>query len=220
MRKLNVRVAAEIAIFAALGVVLDILQGGIAKIVLPVLKAGGSIGIAMVPIFVIAYRRGLIAGLLCALLVSILQMLGGIYVINSGSLSGWKSTAGPYIQVLLDYILAYTVCGFAGAFAGLYKNSEGNKKLIFIVIGCVLAGFLKYLCHVLSGIFFWPGELWGISGYAYSWVYNGIYMIPNIIICAGIMVVVAKFYPQFLEDSSEIKEEALEEKKDLAEVSE
>lgn len=220
MRKLNVRVAAEIAIFAALGVVLDILQGGIAKIVLPVLKAGGSIGIAMVPIFVIAYRRGLIAGLLCALLVSILQMLGGIYVINSGSLDGWKGTAGPFIQVMLDYVLAYTVCGIAGAFAGLYKNASGNKKLIFIIIGCVIAGFAKYLCHVLSGIFFWPGELWGISGNAYSWLYNGIYMIPNIVICTVIMVIVAKFYPQFLEDTTVSNNEALEEKKEMEEVSE
>ena len=196
MKKFNVRVIAEIAIFAAIAVVLDILQGGIWK---AAFANGGSIGFAMVPIFVIAYRRGLIAGLICGLIVSILQMLGGIYVINSGSLDGWKGNAGPYIQVMLDYVLAYTVVGFSGAFAGLYRTSEGKKKVLFVIIGCVIGGLLKYLCHVLSGIFFWPGKMWGVSGHAYSWLYNGLYMIPNIVVCTVVMAILAVFYPVFFE---------------------
>jgi hypothetical protein len=51
--KFSIRVLAEIAIFAAIAYVLDLFQGIWFQGVWP---NGGSIGIAMVPIFVIAYR--------------------------------------------------------------------------------------------------------------------------------------------------------------------
>lgn len=73
-----------------------------------------------------------------------------------------------------------------------------SKKIGFIVLGCVIGGLLKYACHVLSGLFFWPGEIFGISGAMYSFIYNGLYCIPNIIICTIIMVLIARFYPMLL----------------------
>ena len=48
----------------------------------------------------------------------------------------------------------------------------------------------------------------------FSLVYNGTYCIPNMIICTGIMVIVAKFYPQLLtenEEEKEVKEEVVNE---------
>lgn len=212
MKKFNVRVLAEIAIFAAIGFVLDILQGGIWK---GVFANGGSIGFAMVPVFVISYRRGLLPGILCGLILSLVQMLGGIYVINSGSMDGWKGTAGPFIQVMLDYALAYTVVGVAGAFSAPYHKK--SNKLVWLIVGCVVGGLLKYLCHSLSGIFFWPGEWWGVSGtYSYSLLYNGLYCIPNIIVCTAVMVVLHRFYPQFLnvEDADSSVFEANDETKE------
>lgn len=196
-KKFSTKVLAEIAIFAALAFALDALQGGIFRGVFP---NGGSIGFAMLPIFIISYRRGLIAGLLCGLILSLIQMLGGIYIIQGKTLEGaFMQTMGPFIQVSLDYVLAYTVVGFAGIFAKKYSNSETkSKKYLFIVLGCLLGGFLKYLCHFLAGVWFWPGELWGIGGNLYSLLYNGLYCIPNIIICLGLMLVIQKVYSQFL----------------------
>ncbi len=217
MNKINVRVIAEIAILAALGFALDALQGGIWKGAFP---NGGSIGLAMVPVFVIAYRRGLVAGVLCGFVLSLVNLLQGVYVINSGSLEGWKSTAGPYIQVLLDYIVTYPLVGVAGAFAGLYKNTTDKKmKVCWIIVGCVVGGMLKYLSHALAGIFFWPGKLWGVSGHAYSWLYNGLYSIPNIIVCTAIMVLIAVFYPMFLNpDGKKAKNEEQEQEENSQEV--
>ena len=82
---INVRVLAEIAIFAALAFVLDVLQSGYSR---GLFANGGSIGIAMVPIFVISYRRGLVPGIICGFIVSLVQMLGGIYAINSANYEG------------------------------------------------------------------------------------------------------------------------------------
>lgn len=217
MNKINVRVIAEIAILAALGFALDALQGGIWKGAFP---NGGSIGLAMVPVFVIAYRRGLVAGVLCGVVLSLVNLLQGVYVINSGSLEGWKSTAGPYIQVALDYIVTYPLVGVAGAFAGLYKKtSTKGMKVCWIIVGCVVGGMLKYFAHALAGVFFWPGKLWGVSGAAYSWLYNGLYSIPNIIICTALMVLIALFYPMFLNpEGQKAKNEEQEQEENAQEV--
>ena len=207
MKNFSVKVLCEIAIFAAIGFVLDVLQSGIWK---GAFINGGSIGFAMLPVFIISYRRGLVPGILCGLLLSLVQMLGGIYVINATT--GWRGTIGPFIQIMLDYVLAYTVVGFAGAFSGMYKKGNSKVKVIAIIIGCLLGGLLKYAGHVISGGLFWLGDgsykFMGVanSSWLYSFVYNGAFCIPNIIICTGLMILIAKVYPQLLNDGEEAKD--------------
>ncbi|MDE7105959.1 MAG: energy-coupled thiamine transporter ThiT [Anaeroplasmataceae bacterium] len=214
-QKFSTRVLAEVAIFAALAFALDALQGGIWR---GVFFNGGSIGLAMVPIFLIGYRRGLLPGVLCGLIVSLVQMLGGIYVINAGTKWGPLSFLRPFVQVMLDYVLAYTVVGLCGAFSGLYASSEKRShKILWMVVGCTVAGLLKYACHVVAGGEFWlPDSIEDTAGFwyhsvnwDYSFVYNGTYCIPNIIICTAIMVVLVRFYPQFIEvsDKKIVKED-------------
>lgn len=201
--KISTKTLAEIAIFAALAFAIDALQGGIFK---SIFVNGGSIGFAMVPILIIGYRRGLKAGLLCGGIVSVVQMLGGVYVIQGKNFdSEFVRIIGPFVQVLLDYVLAYTVVGFAGAFSKKYL--ENNKSFIWIIVGTVLAGMLKYLMHFLSGVWFWPGEMWGVGGVLYSLLYNGLYCIPNIVICLAIMLILNKSYPQLISEKGVINDE-------------
>ena len=198
--KFSVKVLAEIAIFAAIGFALDMLQSGIFK---GVWMNGGSVGIAMLPVFIIAYRRGLIPGLLCGLVLSVVQMLGGIYVLPAASFDNkFMQVMGPFIQVMLDYVLAYTVVGFAGAFSGMYKNGKSQGvKLVAISLGVIVGGLLKYACHVASGYFWLDPKInfWGVNGgtMIYSFVYN-LYAVFNIFICLPIMILIAKVYPRFL----------------------
>lgn len=209
-KNFSTKVLAEVAIFAALAFALDALQSGIFK---GIFVNGGSIGFAMLPIFIISYRRGLIPGLLCGLILSIVQMLGGIYIIQGKTLEGaFMQAMGPFIQVMLDYVLAYTVVGFTGLFCKLYQNNQNtNMKYTWIIVGCVVGGLLKYLSHFLAGVWFWPGEMWGVGGNLYSLLYNGLYCIPNIIICTILMVIIAKAYPQFLNPENNIKEDVEDE---------
>ena len=201
---LSVRILAEIAIFAAIGFALDYLQGALWS---GVFFNGGSIGLAMVPVFVISYRRGFIPGLLCGFVLSFAQLLGGSII------------AVAFWQFMLDYILAYTVVGIAGAFAGLYKNAKNfGFKLIWILVGCFVGGMLKYTSHVISGVLYWlgngKGTFLGVADNSalFSWVYNGAYCIPNIIISMVVMVIIARFYSVFLnpEEKEADKEEASE----------
>ena len=182
---LSVRAITEIAIFAALGFVLDLLQGFITGGLFP---NGGSIGIAMVPIFIMCYRRGFICGLVTGLILGLTQMIGGVYAISDA----WYKV---FAQVALDYWLAYPLCAFAGLFMALYKK---NNKVNWIIIGCIVGGFAKYLCHFLSGVIFWPSDAWNVgSSFLYSVLYNGAYMIPSIILCIIIMVIIGYKYSKF-----------------------
>ncbi len=170
----------EIAIFTALAFGLDFLQGGIFKGVFP---NGGSIGIAMLPILVLAYRRGFLSALICGILLAFLQCFGGVYAISSS----WYNVL---FQILLDYILAYPVVAIAGLFYKPFKNAESKKdQTKYILIGSILGGLAKFLTHFLSGCIFWANYDFAGGPVLYSIVYNGAYMLPNIILSSLILVI-------------------------------
>lgn len=83
------------------------------------LPYGGSITLAsMLPIVIIAYRRGLKWGLGAAGVYSVLQMLTGMQTVSAFFMPGdsqevwWRAL----LIVFLDYIVAFTVIGFAAIF--------------------------------------------------------------------------------------------------------
>jgi thiamine transporter len=150
---------AEIAIFSALGYVLDTVASLYSK---PLFLNGGSIGIAMACIFFIAFRRGLLPGLATGLILGLLQLVNGVYVAPIAD-TWWKAFA----QIALDYWLAYPVVGFAGLLHHLFSKGSSKKvQLIALISGCVLGGLLKFLCHFLSGVIFWPDDAWNVGSSA------------------------------------------------------
>ena len=84
--------------------------------------------------------------------------------------------------ILLDYVLAFTVIGFAGCF-----NKTVKDRRLSIVLGIVVTFFGRFVCHYLSGVLIWeamwPNEL-GWASSVWSIAYNGSYMLPEIIITA------------------------------------
>lgn len=184
----NIKIMAEIAIFAAISYVLDALQGGILRGVFP---NGGSVGFAMLPILVIAYKRGFLSGFICGLTMSFLQLLGGFYAIADS----WYLVI---LQILLDYILAYPFVAFAGV---LFKKFQTKRKYSYLVYGSILGGVMKFMCHFLAGFIFWsyntPSGFIG-GPVVYSMVYNGSYMVPNIIINTLVLLLIYKKLPKLL----------------------
>lgn len=203
MKKNRLVIMAEIAIFASIAFALDALQGGISKAILPFLASGGSIGIAMIPIFIIAYRRGLVPGLICGLIVSITQMLSSIYIINNINYeSAFMAAMGPFLQIMFDYLLAYTAVGVAGVFAKKFTETKSPR---FLIYGVIIGGGLKYICHVISGGLFWLDPtggktIFGIdnSSWWFSIIYNLTYMLPNILIASLVMPLLNKIMPVLL----------------------
>jgi thiamine transporter len=117
--KWNAGIIAEVAIASALSLILSLFP-------LWKMPQGGSITLSMLPVLVIAFRRGVIPGLVCGLISGGLQILADPYILNIP-------------QVLLDYGLSYTVLGFAGI-----RFKDENSMTPAIVMGVLGAGFIGY----------------------------------------------------------------------------
>lgn len=137
---------------------------------------GGSITLlSMLPICMFSIKYGIGKGFFVSFVYALIQTLFDIAEVFS-----WGLTPEILIAcLLLDYILAYTVIGIAGIFR--------KKGIVGWVTGCALALFLRFVSHFLSGVLIWHsfGDLWdGFSTeneYLYSLLYNGSYMLPEII---------------------------------------
>lgn len=158
----------EIAIFAGIGLVLD-------QISFKFWAQGGSISFVMLPILIMAVRWGILSGITTGLLIGVLQMSFGAYILH-------------WVQALLDYVVAFSVVGLAGIFRKqiLQAASEVNKKNItlYIVLGVVVGGILRYAAHALAGVVFFSEYAGDQNVWLYTLIYNGSYMIPAIILTA------------------------------------
>ena len=166
---LRVRALTEGAMLIAAAQVLSYLK-------LYTLPNGGSLTPAMFPILLFALRWGLGRGLLAGFVFGLLQLIfDGAYA------WGWQS-------MLLDYLLAFTPLGLAGVFRG---------KPWGIFPGTVLGCGARFLVHYISGVTIYritiPTEVPGFGVYddaaLYSLVYNGVYMLPNMLLAMAIAAV-------------------------------
>ena len=82
------------------------------------------------------------------------------------------------LVILLDYVIAYTVLGLAGIIAKPFL-----KPVKGAVVGTLAVTAVRYLCHIASGILIWGVYApEGTPVWLYSLLYNGSYMVPEMII--------------------------------------
>lgn len=136
---------------------------------------GGSITLlSMVPICIYSIKRGIGYGLAVSFVYSLVMLF-----LDLGEVLSWGLTAGTLVACFaLDYILAFTVLGTAGIFR---KLGTGGW-----IAGVVLALVLRFSMHFLSGVLIWHsiGKVWKFdttNEYLYSALYNGSYMLPEIV---------------------------------------
>ena len=172
------------------------------------LPFGGGFTVAsMLPVVLIAYMYGTKWGLFSAFTYSVIQILLDLMSGKGSLLMGYfLPTSEDYMGVgvaigilLLDYFVAYTVLGLGG----VLRNKL--PKVPAIVLGVCLALSTRYLVHIVSGYLFfgtWAEWFFTQEGFyaignvilnafsgqllaiVYSIFYNGLYMIPEIVITA------------------------------------
>ncbi|MFD2443033.1 energy-coupled thiamine transporter ThiT [Bacillus sp. CGMCC 1.16607] len=176
----------EIAIFTALAFLLDLVSGFIFSRIWP---QGGSVSIAMVPIFLMAFRWGIKGGVLTGFLLGLLQFV-----------LGYSQIYTP-VQGIIDYLVAFSVVGLAGVFVGQIKLGVQKQKkgqwMLFATIGIFIGSLLRFLSHYYTGIVFF-GEYApkGTPAALYSFIYNGTYMLPSFILSAIIVILVISAAPK------------------------
>lgn len=173
---------------------------------------GGTITIcSMLPLVLVSWMYGVKWGLKAGVVYAVLQMLtgystvSGIFVPDEGGM--WLIKA--IVIVLIDYVFAY----MAMSLGGICRNRF--KKTTSLVLGVLIALSVRYVLHIASGAIFYGSYAewfftetvfaetgfasWVMSTFSgwslalvYSTVYNGCYMIPEIIITIIGAVAVAK----------------------------
>ena len=197
----------ESAMLIAIAVVLE-LTG---RTVIPPMPFGGQLTLcAMLPIVMISYRHGVKWGLTAGFGYSLVQMALGADVVAAAFQPGYfgdgTMLGRALIMCLMDYVLAYTALGLGGCF-----RSRIRKKGVSLMCGALVAMSCRYLAHIFSGYILFSGWAewfftqegfpgWGAAlvgslspqllGWVYSIVYNGMYMIPEMILtaCAALLI--------------------------------
>lgn len=179
----NSRALIEAALFAALAMVLSFIPD-FASWVTPSFGA--------IPLVFLSLRRGLKYGLVSGFIWGLLHfVLGKVYYL---SLS----------QVVIEYLIAFTVMGLAGLFAKRFqkqlKAQQRAKALATAYLASFVACAVRYFFHFVAGFLFWGSYApKGMSAVWYSLTVNvpaGLATWGIVAICLTVLIL---SYPRLFE---------------------
>ena len=199
----------ESAMLLAVAIVLEL----VSKMFIAEQPFGGQLTIvSMLPVVLISYRHGVKWGLWAGVAYALIEMLLGVKNVAAAFQPGYfgdgTMIVNALIMCLMDYLVAFTVLGLGGIFRDRMEN-----KGMALACGSLVALGARYAAHVVSGYILFAGwaewfftqegfPAWGAAlveslspqmlGFVYSLVYNGMYMIPEMIFTAVVSVILAK----------------------------
>jgi len=158
----SIRIVAEATMVVALSVVLSFIK-------IYSLPQGGSITAgSMVPLLWISLRRGVRVGLFTCSVYGLIQFIVEPFFVHP-------------VQLLLDYPIAFGVLALAGLF----------KEHPLIGVGIGILG--RFVAHFVSGIvFFSQYAPEGMNPAVYSAIYNGSYLVGELIVSSVLMFIIVK----------------------------
>lgn len=146
---------------------------------------GGTITpAATLPLILFCLCFGPIWGFVVCFVFSLLQLIGGYLLFP--------------MQVVLDYILAYTCVGIAGFAAPALDIRQAisspikrlHKVNLIKASLLVLAGFvLRFACSVISGVIFYAEYAGEMNVWVYSITYNGSFVLPEAVITIAVLCI-------------------------------
>lgn len=159
---LRTRLVVEGGLVIALSVVLSL-------ITIWQMPQGGSVSLAMLPVLVYAFRRGLGPGLAAGALYGVTDALLKPFVVHP-------------VQFVLDYPVAFGALGLAGLFSALWARNAragrvGHGTVVALVPGVLLAALGRYAAHVLSGVVYFGEYAGDRPVLAYSLAYNSFVLV-------------------------------------------
>lgn len=157
----RVRFTTKMVIHASLLIALTIILHQIRIFHMP---QGGSVTLgAMLPLLLLSFRYGPGVGMLAGFLYGGILLFQDPFILHP-------------VQVLFDYPLPYMAMGAAGLFPR------------HMAAGVVFAFFLRFACHVVSGVVFFASYApAGTDPLVYSLLYNAGTLIPECIICGVLL---------------------------------
>jgi len=191
----------ESAMLLAVAIVLELFS----KMFVPELPFGGQITlVSMLPVILISYRHGVKWGLVSGVAYAMIEMAIGARTVAAAFQPGYFGDGvmllNALIMCVLDYLVAFTVLGLGGMFRERLENRSAA-----LACGALVALGARYVAHILSGYILFSGwaewfftqegfPAWGAAlaqavsaqalGWLYSAVYNGMFMLPEMLLTA------------------------------------
>ena len=199
----------ESGMLIAVAIVLEL----VSKMFIPEMPFGGQITlVSMLPIVLISYRHGVKWGLLTGVAYALIEMALGAKTVSAAFQPDYFGDGvmlfNALLMCLLDYLVAFTVLGVGGCFRNKIKNPG-----VSLMCGSLVALGGRYLAHFLSGYILFGSyaewfftqdgfPAWGahlveslnptMLSIVYSLVYNGVYMIPEMIFTAIVALLLSR----------------------------
>ncbi len=130
---------------------------------------GGSVALTMIPILLISVRRGALSGIISGMIYGVISVLlaGVLY---------------HPMSFFLDYLFAFGALGIAGFF---------KKNAIGITVGSTVAISGRFIFSLISGaVLFASYAPEGQNPWIYSLIYQATYMVPELIISVGVLMLI------------------------------
>lgn len=168
MKKMSTRAIVEAGVMIALAQALS-------YVTIYTAPAGGSVTAgSMVPILFFAIRWGVGPGIMAGSVYGVLQfLLGPKYSMH-------------ILSILLDYVFAFGLLGLAGL---------ATKSMKGIYLGVFLGVLGRFVSSVLSGVILFasyaPEDM---NPWVYSALYNGTYLLPELIISFVLVTILYKAF--------------------------
>lgn len=145
------------------------------------LPQGGSVTIAsLLPLLIYSYLFGAKKGVITGFIYGLLQAVQDPWIIHPA-------------QFLLDYPVAFASIGLTGIF-GSSKTLDKRPRLQF-ALGAIFGGAMRFICHVLSGVFAFAAYANGQNPLVYSLAYNSfVFADIALAIAAGVLVFSSKSF--------------------------
>ncbi len=199
----------ESAMLLAVAIVLEL----VSKLFIPEMPFGGQVTlVSMLPVVLISYRHGVKWGLVSGLTYALLEMAIGAKTVAAAFQPGYfgdgTMLVNALIMCVLDYLVAFTALGLGGCF----RNKLQNRGL-GLMLGSLVAIGARYIAHIASGYILFSGwaewfftqegfPAWGAQlvsdlspqmlGLVYSVVYNGMYIVPEILLTCIVSLLLAR----------------------------
>ena len=199
------------AVMLALATVLALVCEMIPFLNLPF--GGGFTVASMLPIVLVSYMYGIKWGFFTSSAYAVIQVLMSLIMgktvlaLFTPASEDYMGLGAAFAIIFIDYILAYAALGIGGIFRNVFK-----KKVVALILGVLVALSIRYACHIVSGYIFygaWAEWFFSQEGFyavgskilgafsgkglalIYSIFYNGLFMIPEIVITSVAAVFVS-----------------------------
>ena len=148
--------------------------------IVPMPQGGSITPASLLPLMLYSYMFGVRKGVFAGFIYGVLQAIQDPWILHPA-------------QFLLDYPVAFAAIGLAG----MFRRIKALEKLpqVSFALGAVVAGILRFLSHVFSGVFAFAEYAGDQNPWIYSLGYNSFVFVDiAIVIVVGALILSSKTF--------------------------